>query len=94
MFKRKKIMDTLKQRRTGIDLSWYRETEAEIKQLSGKDRFGNYWSAEASYDHCTEMYQPRMTNKFCLFDGSWWNIAARTPDEAIDVLIADGKYKP
>lgn len=87
-------MDTLEQRRTGIDTSWFFETEAEIKQLSGVDRFGNYWSAEISYDHCTEMYQPRMTSQICLFDGSWWFIAARTPDEAVNVLIADGKYKP
>ena len=85
-------MDTLEQRRENIDTTWFKETEAEIQELSGKDRFGNYWEAIPEYDHYSEMYSPKMTSQVMLFDGSWWNISARTPDEAIDVLIADGKY--
>ena len=91
---REKIIDTLKQRRTGIDTSWFFETEAEIKQLSGVDRFGNWWDVVGEYDHRTKMYHPQFQNRLNLSDGSWWNIAARNPDEAVDVLIADGKYKP
>lgn len=87
-------MDTLEQRRTGIDLSWYKETIDEIEALSGADRFGNWWDVVGEYDHCTEMYCPRFQNRLNLSDGSWWNIAARTPDEAVDILIKDGKYNP
>lgn len=85
-------MDTLEQRRSTIDPTWFKETEAEITLLSGKDRFGNYWEAVAQYDHYSEMYEPRMTSRVNLFDGSYWNVSARTPDEAINTLIADGKY--
>jgi len=87
-------MDTLEQRRENIDASWFKETEAEVTALSGKDRFGNWWQATAQYDHMTEMWQPKMTSRVNLFDGSYWNVSARTPDEAINTLIADGKYTP
>lgn len=85
-------MDTLEQRREGVDYSWYKETQEEVTALSGYDRFGNYWKAESQYDYYFEMYQPKMTSRVGLNDGSWWNLNAITPDSAIDILIADGKY--
>lgn len=87
-------MDTLEERRGNVDWNWYKETQEEIHALSGYDRFGNYWSCQPQYDHYFELYQPKMVGQVGLNDGSWWNLNAITPDQAIDILIKDGKYNP
>lgn len=46
------------------------------------------------FDYYTELYQPVFTSRVNLYDGSWWNLNAVTPDQAIDILIKDGKYNP
>lgn len=88
-------MDTLEERRVNVDWNWYFETEAEIKSLSGTDRFGNYWEVIPVFDYYTELYQPVFTSRVGLYDGSHWNLStANNPDMAIDILIKDGKYNP
>lgn len=57
-----------------------------------KDRFGNVWEVIDEYD--TDATYKVFTSRVGLYDGTYWHLRADTADEAIDILIADGKYNP
>lgn len=58
-----------------------------------KDRFGNVWEIITEYANDGGEYKI-FSNRVGLYDGTYWHLRAYTADEAIDILIADGKYTP